>query len=772
MRNFIFSLPFFLFIIPVSIFSSQAQVSNDSIDALNSFYRKQIDAAENVEAAIRAEKAICIRSEKSQYRRGAAQALNNIGVAFYNMEKSDSALLYHTRALDLRQKLGDKSAIAASYMNIGNAYDGMGNRTSALNYYSWALDLRKEIGDTIALARSNMNFGAFYLSVPDYYKSWQYSHEAARLLEILHKRNSELAMAYNNMGKAYEGMNDRENQIMCFGKSLEIQVELNEDKSEIAKLLDNLAAAYLSQAQETTDEKLRRKNLGTAIENDYKAIRLYEELDTRSGIITAENNLGNIYWELNDYPQALIHLKKALKTSQELGMKLETSFSLNSLAKHYLRQKQYREAIPYSVQALKLAEEEKSDEEICSASQILSDCYNGLKEFDKALMYYKKYSVANEAHSNLEGARKVAREESKLEMEKHEQAMKHEQERERQIAEERSRRQKLIIWSVACGLLLVAAFAGFIFRSLRITRSQKILIEKQKEEVDKQRELADSRRVIAEDQKNVIEIQKTEVEKAKKIIEEHNKDITDSINYAQRIQRAVLPHRRDILAAFPESFVLFRPKDIVSGDFYWANPGEEIFSIGCCDSTGHGVPGAFMSLLNISFLNQAAKEKFIVEPDKILNDVRLGIVKALNPDGSEDRKDGMDAVLCCIDRKNKILYASCANNPIWYIRSGELYEIKPDKMPVGSHELMANPFTKHTVQMQEGDSVYLFTDGLADQFGGPKNKKFRYKQFEELLLSNVLFPMKLQKDIIEKTFLDWKGTCEQVDDVLVIGIRI
>jgi serine phosphatase RsbU (regulator of sigma subunit) len=160
------------------------------------------------------------------------------------------------------------------------------------------------------------------------------------------------------------------------------------------------------------------------------------------------------------------------------------------------------------------------------------------------------------------------------------------------------------------------------------------------------------------------------------------------------------------------------------------------------------------------------------EPEKILNDVRSNIVKALNPDGSADAKDGMDAVLCAFDLKNKILHAACANNPIWYIQNGKLNKILPDKIPVGSHTNMSQSFTKHTIRLQAGDSVYLFTDGYADQFGGPKNKKFRYKQLEETLLANVHLPMKEQKDVLDKTFENWKGNYDQVDDVLAIGIRI
>jgi PAS domain S-box-containing protein len=293
-------------------------------------------------------------------------------------------------------------------------------------------------------------------------------------------------------------------------------------------------------------------------------------------------------------------------------------------------------------------------------------------------------------------------------------------------------------------------------------------------DISERRKGEDELRKLNENLENIVKERTNEVILQKEIIEVKNRDITDSILYAKKIQDALFAPVKHIHALFPESFILYHPKDIVSGDFYWIfSPSDnDLFFIGCCDCTGHGVPGAFMSLLSISFLNQAVKEKEMREPDKILNDVRSNIIKALNPDGTSDTKDGMDAVLCAFDLKNKILHAACANNPVWYIQNGKLKKILPDKIPVGSHTNMHQSFTKHSIQLQKGDSVYLFTDGYADQFGGPNNKKFRYKQLEETLLANVHLSMKEQKDILDKTFEEWKGNYEQVDDVLAIGIQI
>lgn len=260
-------------------------------------------------------------------------------------------------------------------------------------------------------------------------------------------------------------------------------------------------------------------------------------------------------------------------------------------------------------------------------------------------------------------------------------------------------------------------------------------------------------------------------------LEQKNKNITDSIHYASRIQRALLTSEDYISKHLKEYFILYKPKDIVSGDFYWAlsplqSVGKETFYISCCDCTGHGVPGAFMSVLNISFLNEAVIEKEIREPHDILNHVRKSVIKALNPGEKAETLDGMDAVFCSLDLKNKFLRASCANNPVWLIRSKQLIELNADKMPVGVHSGEQKSFTLHSTQLEQGDTIYLFTDGYADQFGGEKKKKFMTGKFKELLLSLHGTPMNEQKQILEKTFNDWKGNLEQIDDVLVIGIRI
>lgn len=267
-------------------------------------------------------------------------------------------------------------------------------------------------------------------------------------------------------------------------------------------------------------------------------------------------------------------------------------------------------------------------------------------------------------------------------------------------------------------------------------------------------------------------------------LKEKNKDITDSMHYAQRIQKALMASNNLLNKNLAEYFVLYKPKDIVSGDFYWAEQTNSRFLLAACDCTGHGVPGAFMSLLNITKLNETVYEKKIVRPDLILNQLREDIIKVLNPEGiEEESKDGMDAALCSFDFENCRLDFAGANNPLWIVRSklggesnsrvdSELIEYKPDKMPVGMYFGKKNDFTLQSINLQKGDCVYLFTDGYADQFGGPKGKKFKYAQLKELLLSINPLPMKEQQAVLQQKLESWKSNLEQVDDILIIGVRV
>lgn len=272
-----------------------------------------------------------------------------------------------------------------------------------------------------------------------------------------------------------------------------------------------------------------------------------------------------------------------------------------------------------------------------------------------------------------------------------------------------------------------------------------------------------------------LEQSKVEIEQQKDILEEKNREITDSINYAKTIQQALLPSEQAFHEVFREGFVLFKPKDIVSGDFYWIHrEGDRVFYV-TGDCTGHGVPGGFMTMLGLSFLEDIISAQGIHKPGAVLDLLRERIMATLNQSGKEgESKDGMDVTVCCLDTaKNELIFAS-ANNNVYIVRKtesgSELLEFKADRQPCG-YSPVSKPFTTHTIALQPGDCIYTFTDGYADQFGGSKGKKFRYNQLTGILTENARLPFAQQKEILSTTFAEWRGTLEQVDDVLVIGVR-
>lgn len=265
----------------------------------------------------------------------------------------------------------------------------------------------------------------------------------------------------------------------------------------------------------------------------------------------------------------------------------------------------------------------------------------------------------------------------------------------------------------------------------------------------------------------------TRIEEQREVLAEKNTEITDSINYAKRIQSALIPSEKNFSRLFPESFVLFQPKDIVSGDFYWLAEKDGLIFYATADCTGHGVPGGFMTMLGISFLDELVNEKKLRQPAAILDQLRERIIQVMKQSspGETKMQDGMDIVLCCYEKSTHRLQYAAANNPLYLLRENEFTEFPSDKQPCGFYHGM-KPFTNHEIQLQPGDSVFTATDGFADQFGGPQGKKFKYKPFRERLLQQRQLPMQEQKEALLATFHQWKGALEQVDDVLVIGVRI
>ena len=302
--------------------------------------------------------------------------------------------------------------------------------------------------------------------------------------------------------------------------------------------------------------------------------------------------------------------------------------------------------------------------------------------------------------------------------------------------------QKSIIWLSILFLSVVSLLGIMAYRSYRLKKASNILISQQKGEIEQQHYA----------------------------LEEQHREITDSMNYAKRIQEAILPPMSVINKYLPDSFVFYQPKDIVAGDFYWMERIGDIVIFAAADCTGHGVPGAMVSVVCHNAMNRAVREFKLIEPHHILDKTRDIVVETFEQ-GGEEVRDGMDIALCTLNTKtNKLIFAG-ANNGLYLIRKGELTQYKPDKQPIGKYD-DAKPFTKHDIDLEKEDVIYTFSDGYADQFGGPKGKKFMYKKFRDLLLETHQKPMPEQHQILINTFENWRGKLEQVDDVCLIGFRI
>ncbi|MDX2430103.1 MAG: 7TM diverse intracellular signaling domain-containing protein [Bacteroides sp.] len=290
--------------------------------------------------------------------------------------------------------------------------------------------------------------------------------------------------------------------------------------------------------------------------------------------------------------------------------------------------------------------------------------------------------------------------------------------------------------------------------------------------IDQLRENAGLKDKVNRELEDKVRERTREIQTQKEHIEKQNKEIKYSFDYAKKIQNTVLPRNEVFENLFAEHFIFFKPRDIVSGDFYWISQSGSRIVLTAADCTGHGVPGSLMSMLGITMLHEIVNEKNVMHSEEILNQLRLSIARTLKQEGKiGEQKDGIDMALMIYDTANRTLEFSGANNPLYIIRNGEMLEYKGNNMPVAYYEKMSD-FTRYTIEMKQGDRVYMFTDGFPDQFGGPQGKKFKYRPFKDLLLEVSERPMEEQHRILSLIFDEWKGDLSQIDDVLVIGLRL
>ena len=468
---------------------------------------------------------------------------------------------------------------------------------------------------------------------------------------------------------------------------------------------------------------------------------------SKSSLAVFYSNLGNTYYNLgevtknkNDYLSSIAYATKSKNTCLSFNLEDDDlAYATGLLAVGYLSLNDFETSEKNYIEAIKIYQRKNRHFELNQMYSEITQLYIKMGEKNKSQMYFFKYDSLSKLIYSEENINSVSSMKTLFETEKKEQENKLLQ-TENELSTQTIKQQQIITYIIIGGLLLVSLLAFFIFKGLKTQRKAN----------------------------RIISIQKIEVERQKHIVEEHQKETLDSIHYAKRIQTALLANKDFVNTNIPTNFILFKPKDIVSGDFYWATEQNNRFYLAVCDCTGHGVPGAFMSLLNIGFLSEAIKEKNITEPGEIFNYVRKRLITSISSDGQQD---GMDGILLCIDKTtNEITYSAANNEPI-LISNNQILELPKDKMPVGKGEKI-DSFKTNSIMANKGDALYLYTDGYADQFGGPKGKKFKYKQLNTLLIEINDKTMAEQKNHLDNTIENWKDNLEQVDDILIIGIKL
>jgi serine phosphatase RsbU (regulator of sigma subunit) len=581
-------------------------------------------------------------------------------------------------------------------------------------------------------------------------------------------------------GNSYHMENKVDSALKYYNKALIYFQKIGNDKG-IGKVYQSFSLV-----------KRTNGDLEGAIADNKKALEIYEKINWTLGLVNINNNISNLYIDLKKTDLALIHSRKAFALSLALNdsikyfnMMMQLGVRFNDAAKYdssliYLKgplsfferngfnnyllilnsnlanvywklNKNTTQTKHYLYKSLEYSNLAGTIDNIKHIYRDLAMCYIFEKKTDSAEVYFFKTLAINDSINFQKGLEVTKELETKYETEKKELQITN-QTFEIESQEKQNQQKSLIILFGTLALLGTGFFAVMAFINFRKAKKANLIIENQKMEV---------------------ELKNEEITHQKDLVDEKQKEIIDSINYAKRIQQAVLTGEDVWNKISKEYFILFKPKDIVSGDFYWAYNTPNNRSIFClADCTGHGVPGGFMSMLGNSFLNEIVVENKIFKADHILNKLRSKIIHALEQKGGTQQKDGMDMSLCVWNKLDNTLEFAGANNPLWLLRGKELQEYKADKMPIGLYLETETPFSSVTIQLQVGDIIYLSTDGYADQFGGPKGKKLKYKPLIESLIKNSALPMAEQKNILDSTFNDWMHKHDQVDDVSLIGVKV
>ena len=596
------------------------------------------------------------------------------------------------------------------------------------------------------------------------------------------------AVIYHKISSAYTMMMQSENGLKYCLEALK-NYEAIKDTANTANILVNIANVYqqqnnfkqadyyLRQAESKAKLISKKKSLGnvyntmgilyaehgqldSALKFFLQSTSIREKLNDNTAIAWNYNNLGGLYVMLEKPKEAIIYLEKALKKFEETKNMEGQSSVANNLGELNMQIGNTKKAFEYYSYSRKLYSQTSNPANLENLYRNLSVYFDKMGDIKTAFKYSDSLIVLTDSLYGTRLDNSIAEMQTKYDVEKKDLEL---AKNKAEIKNEKNKR--FITYGALAFFILLFSIAIWAFIQ---KRKNGRLLEIKNDQIE-------TRNALLQNANQEISHQKEQ-------LSEKQKEIVDSINYAKKIQTAFLASEEMLLENLVNHFILFKPKDIVSGDFTWATfvpspsgrVGEGLFYIACCDSTGHGVPGAFMSLLNMGFLSEAIKERNILKPGEIFNYVRDRLIETI---GKDEQQDGFDGIIICIDMSmsvraepRTITYAAANNSPL-IIRNKEQIQLSCNKMPVGKG-IKTDSFETFTLHYQKNDSLYLFTDGYPDQFGGPKGKKFKYKPLEELLLKNEPLSLEVQKEKLNTTFEDWKGNLEQVDDVCIIGIKL
>lgn len=647
--------------------------------------------------------------------------------------------------------MGNTDGVARALNNIGLLYSDIVEMDKALNYFDQALEKYKEIEDKSGMAMVYNNIGIIYYDRGDIPVALEYYYKEMKLEEEVGNKDG-IASSLNNIAILYAEQGDTVRAFENFERVREIRIEQGYQFG-IASSTNNIGLLYFNQGKY---EK--------ALKHYFESVSIYEKIGNRSDLGGTLSNIAQVYEKKKDFRTAVRYALESIRILDGIENPQALSKSYYTLASIYYQKGDIAQARESAQKSLQIAQEIGFPLNIQNAAKVLSDVYEEENQGMKALEMHKLYVRMRDSIQNEKTRNSLVQQKAQYKYDKQKAIDDARHEKEIAIEKKERERQRTIIYAVISGAILLALFLIFVFNRLAVTRRQKNEINTQKEEIAFQHEQ----------------------------LEQNHKEIKDSITYAQRLQNAILPSIHEITNHIPHNFVYFRPKDVVSGDFYWFEKIDSTIFVAAADCTGHGVPGAMVSVVCSNALNRAVKEFSLTRPSDILNKTRELVVEHFSRSGS-DVSDGMDIAFCAFN-KNKMTFSG-ANNPVWIVKKTEeieapqkeekrniiqeaysLIEIRGDRRPVGKYRDMS-PFTEKTIELEEGDLIYLFSDGFSDQFGGESiagkkgGKKFKYKRFKQFLLSINQMPMEEQKEHLNRTFEMWKGDFEQVDDVCVIGLR-